>query len=932
VEPLRRLLNALFALCLLALAGTPAFAADFVVSKTTDSTDGICNADCSLREAVIAANASPGADRIILGSGLTYTLTLGPADPSGTMVPGSGDLDVTDALTIDGNGSTIDAALLDRVLDIQGSFTVTINNLTIKNGLASGFLSLGGGLNIRGATVVLNNCIVTGNSTAVESGARDGGGGIAVVGSYGTPGGVATLASLSLVNSTVSGNSGLNGGGILCVLCSLTIAGSTISGNTASGTDGGGIGVVGSASALSMNGGALVSNSVTGPSSQGGGLSVPFGTSVSTLDRSRIAANTATAGSAVFESVGTATATNNWWGCNFGPGTGGSGCIGTPNGAAGAVTSAPFLILTTTASPASIGPGGSSTVTANLTINSVSANTSGGGTVPNGVVAAFAGTLGTFATLTATTTSGKATDLFTNNGVAGLASVSATVDGQTASATLVVVGAPTVITGAAGGIGASSATLNGTANPNGAAAMGQFQYGPTTAYGSATPAQGLGGGSGQVAIGGGGLTGLACATLYHFRATATNGAGTTNGLDATFTTAACPPPTVTTGAAGPIHATGAYIQAMVNPNGAVSTVTVEYGLTTSYGSASLPLSVPSGASAVPVGRLASGLTCNTLYHFRAVATNANGSGFGSDATFTSGACGFPTRTLLWRHQVTGQNAVWLMNGPVLQAAAFLPTLADLRWTIVATGDIDGDGQEDIVWHHTSTGQTAVWFLNGTDAARSIFLPTVADPNWTIGGMQDFDGDGKADLLWHNAATGETTIWFLNGTGLVSSAYVPIVVGTDWKIAGVADFNGDGQGDLLWRNNATGESAIWLMDGATPTTGAFLPQLYAPWTISGVGDLDGDGRADIVWRNTASGQNACWFMNGATADKGAYLLTVPAPDWFIARVADIDGDGASDLVWRSIEGDNALWQMNGDQLLAGTFMLSVTDPHWELIGR
>ena len=103
--------------------GTPAFATDFVVSKTADSADGVCNADCSLREAIVAANASPGADRIILGSGLTYTLTLGPADPSGAIVPGSGDLDVTDALTIDGNGSSIDAALLDRVLDIQGSFT-----------------------------------------------------------------------------------------------------------------------------------------------------------------------------------------------------------------------------------------------------------------------------------------------------------------------------------------------------------------------------------------------------------------------------------------------------------------------------------------------------------------------------------------------------------------------------------------------------------------------------------------------------------------------------------------------------------------------------------------------------------------------------------------------------------------------------------------
>ena len=78
-----------------------------------------------------------------------------------------------------------------------GNFTVTINNLTITNGLASGFLSLGGGLNIRGATVVLNSCTVTGNSTAIENGARDDGGGIAVVGSFNAATGIATLASLT---------------------------------------------------------------------------------------------------------------------------------------------------------------------------------------------------------------------------------------------------------------------------------------------------------------------------------------------------------------------------------------------------------------------------------------------------------------------------------------------------------------------------------------------------------------------------------------------------------------------------------------------------------------------------------------------------------------------------------------------------------------
>ena len=77
--------------------------------------------------------------------------------------------------------------------------------------------------------------------------------------------------------------------------------------------------------------------------------------------------------------------------------------------------------------------------------------------------------------------------------------------------------------------------------------------------------------------------GLACNTLYHFRVVASNSAGVTNGGDTTFTTAACTP-TVTTNAATAIAATGATQNGTVNSNGASTTVTFQYGLTTTYGS------------------------------------------------------------------------------------------------------------------------------------------------------------------------------------------------------------------------------------------------------------------------------------------------------------------------------------------------------------
>ncbi|PYR71972.1 MAG: hypothetical protein DMF86_24845 [Acidobacteria bacterium] len=537
----------LVGLCVVASAA-PARADDYYVTKTADTNNGSCTpdspgSDCSLREAIITANGHGGADRIVLASGAVYKLAITPRDPDGMVVPGSGDLDITGALTIDGHGSTIDGGHIDRVLDIQGEFPVTLNDLTIQNGSAAGTLSLGGGIRILGATVVLHNCTVTLNDSAGEAGSEDPGGGIAAIGSFDAALGVAKLASLTLADSRVLSNTGSNGGGIVCVLCTLTSTGSTIAANTASASDGGGVMMVGDASSLS-----IVRSAVAGNSSavEGGGVSVPFGASTAILDRSRIAANTAPSGSAIYSAVSTVTATKNWWGCNSGPGSG-SGCSGPANGVSGVPVSAvePFLVLHASAAPLTISAGGTSAATADLTFNSDNPPTSVGATLPDGtnVLFTFTPPLGSFASPSSGTVSGQATDVFTAT-TPGVASLSATLDGQTESVPVSVTGAPTVASGAATPISPFAATLNGTASPNGLPTSAYFDYGLTPGYGQQTPSQSLGAGMTPLPIGGGSITGLACDTPYYFRAVAVNAAGTTHGADTTFTTAACPPPTL----------------------------------------------------------------------------------------------------------------------------------------------------------------------------------------------------------------------------------------------------------------------------------------------------------------------------------------------------------------------------------------------------
>jgi subtilase family serine protease len=115
-----------------------------------------------------------------------------------------------------------------------------------------------------------------------------------------------------------------------------------------------------------------------------------------------------------------------------------------------------------------------------------------------------------------------------------------------------------------------------------------------------------------------------------------SGVGAPKGLGA-FATSTQSKPTVVTGTAGSLEATAAVLNATVNPNGtAVTACTFEYGLTTSYGS-SAPCSPPPGAGTSPVAVSAavSGLTAKTTYHFRAVATNALGTGKGASKNFTT---------------------------------------------------------------------------------------------------------------------------------------------------------------------------------------------------------------------------------------------------------------------------------------------------------
>ena len=193
-------------------------------------------------------------------------------------------------------------------------------------------------------------------------------------------------------------------------------------------------------------------------------------------------------------------------------------------------------------------------------------------------------------------------------------------------------GEPVATTGNATAIAPTSATLNGTVNPEGQATTYYFEYGTTSSYGSQTAMTAAGAGSADLKVLGQ-VTSLASNTTYHYRLVATNASGTTLGSDVSFKTPKPPVPAATTGHANDITQTSATLAGTVNPEGQATTYVFQYGTSTAYGNQTPAASAGSGTKAVAASAALGGLVANTTYHYRLVATSVNGTTNGHDVSF-----------------------------------------------------------------------------------------------------------------------------------------------------------------------------------------------------------------------------------------------------------------------------------------------------------
>lgn len=203
--------------------------ATFTVSNLNDSGRG------SLRQAILDANALPGPDSIGFSVGGTITLA--------STLP-----DITDDLTITGNifpnAVTISGNNAVSVFSID-SGVVNLYNLTITGGHARDYYA-GGGILHDGGDLYISDSTISGNRAQAGGGIYSNNGTLDIrnttisdnTAEYG--GGVSSHSTLTVIDSTISGNSAYSGdasddawGGGIYTYGPVTLSNSTIAGNSA---------------------------------------------------------------------------------------------------------------------------------------------------------------------------------------------------------------------------------------------------------------------------------------------------------------------------------------------------------------------------------------------------------------------------------------------------------------------------------------------------------------------------------------------------------------------------------------------------------------------------------------------------------------------------------------------------------------------------
>jgi len=316
---------------------------------------------------------------------------------------------------------------------------------------------------------------------------------------------------------------------------------------------------------------------------------------------------------------------------------------------------------------------------------------------------------------------------------------------------------------------------------------------------------------------------------YWPRLTATDDAGRASSYVTEVVVDPPQAPSVTTGSPTAVTSVSATLNGTVNPHNQATTFRVDYGTTTAYGSSTDDAEVtPADGSTHPVAADVTGLSAGTTYHYRLVATNATGTTYGADATFTASE----TQSSVYRDAILatpGLLAYWRLGDASGTIAADASGANDGTYlggfSLLQAGALAGDPD-------------AAAGFDGTDGEMSARGPATAR-TLTLEGW--FDWHSGVAVARDNTSSGGWILAYDAGGALRARAggvTIPTSVATSSLRPG-------------WHHYALtsdGATATLYVDGqpaGSATAGSATPAM--PWHVmrNGTTTQYSEGRADEV---------------------------------------------------------------------------------------
>src|ERR1044072_6073183 len=237
-------------------------------------------------------------------------------------------------------------------------------------------------------------------------------------------------------------------------------------------------------------------------------------------------------------------------------------------------------------------------------------------------------------------------------------------------------------------------------------------------------------------------------------------------------------------------------------------------------------------------------------------------------------------------------SVWLGNGN-----RTFGTRADYNTggaaTLVAIGDLNGDGHPDLAVASSTTGKIYTLFNNGHGIFGSATPYTAGIGPYSVA-IGYFHSDVILDLAVANNGSNTVSVLLGSGGGIFPTK-ADYATGHNPRSVAIGYFDGDGNPDLAVANigSATVSVLLGLPDG---TFAANVPYgtFTAPSCVA-IGDLNGDGRLDLVTANATQPTAYVSVLLGNGDGTFQTKTDYPsAPGPACVAVGDLNHDGKRDL--------------------------------------